>query len=576
MGENSDFVSSFAPAQITPGERWKKFNKLDPFMVHLNLKHTTSQQQQEVEDKVTLLVTPKPEECTSITNQMKRDSYRKKRKKLCNFRKRNFIVEKEENEDFYSLLPDLGGENFEESFNYGEYDCKVKDESFDDFQEDETPYDDDLDELDIGDNSKFEAKMEEFEDEEYIPPGEDNNEEDNHEDDDFNGERSDLLLTALTLDQFVVRDSARLPRGPRAIREDTSDDDDDEGDENDKVIKRRKKVKITGENSLADRKLYGCMFCSFTNRKQSWLQHLKKSHFDQGLIFCEESKTCGMPFQDPELLLRHKEQVHPDKRNQCSMCPKHFKFPSMLKAHMETHSGNKEKKIVVCTYCGKEFTSRAGLKAHEAKYHTNNLQYKCDYEGCSKEFFSKSQLTVHIRMHTGEMPFVCSFCAAAFPSNQRLLQHERTVHGPKDPNNGGGGGGPPKEIVYTTCHICNKQVRKKTITVHLRTHDPDAKSFCSFCGKGFSSDASKLRHEKIHKSEKNFSCKFCGKSFVQKVNMEAHERVHTGEKPYACKKCGESFTQGTRRNIHERSCDGNQSSRAQKPANELQQQQVYS
>ena len=421
---------------------------------------------------------------------------------------------------------------------------------------------DDEDEEEFGDDD-------EYEDEVYVPPGEsagssssarrrkrpkneeddldldgnpDEFEEDDSEDANFEV-RFKLLNTALTVSEFVVRKTCKEAR--KLPEKEQSEEDE---------LKKRKRKR----EEFRIRNIYGCMFCGFAHEKNIWLNHLRTNHADQSLVFCDVFH-CQMPCKDEERLQAHKEHVHTPKLHSCPVCQTTFRFPYLLKTHMETHMENREKKKEVCTYCGKEFGSKKGVKEHEAKHHTHNLQYKCDWEGCSREFFTQNQLRIHRLYHTGDMPFVCSYCGAGFPVKSRLTQHENVKHNPNyKPDS------KPREKFFIPCEICSKQVDRRIMKRHLRIHDPELKAFCSYCGKEFANDESKRRHELIHQNKKDYACKFCGKAFVQKCNMQAHERTHTGERPYACRKCGEGFIQGTNRNKHEMGCNGMLSARAQK------------
>ena len=49
---------------------------------------------------------------------------------------------------------------------------------------------------------------------------------------------------------------------------------------------------------------------------------------------------------------------------------------------------------------------------------------------CNKLFRDKSDLNRHIRTHTGEKPFVCPQCFAAFTRQDTLKKHISTKHDP--------------------------------------------------------------------------------------------------------------------------------------------------
>ncbi|KAI5643968.1 hypothetical protein NE865_04144 [Phthorimaea operculella] len=154
--------------------------------------------------------------------------------------------------------------------------------------------------------------------------------------------------------------------------------------------------------------------------------HQKHQH-----LYCHQ---CDMTFKNQITFYHHMKyslkHAHPDTfKHVCDECGRRFSSPTRLSEHRA--AVHLKTTPVSCTVpgCSYACASRAGLRAHVRVVHRGQ-RAKRDHvcHTCGKAYTTKKTLEGHLRSHSGERPFRCAVCGAAFGYHAALYNHTRLVH----------------------------------------------------------------------------------------------------------------------------------------------------
>ncbi|KAK1128445.1 hypothetical protein K0M31_002909 [Melipona bicolor] len=201
-----------------------------------------------------------------------------------------------------------------------------------------------------------------------------------------------------------------------------------------------------------------------------------------------------------------------------------------------------DEKRYKCTYgCNLSFRKPSRLKRH-IRFHTGERNYKCTYPDCNKAYTNNCHLKRHMKTHSAmKKVYICPVCSICISNQHNLKRHYNTMH---------------MNYNKFACKECNLTfVKKHQLEIHMAKHNPVVYK-CSECDKSFENLKKFKRHKSYHEKAKQYPCSIsgCNKVFKKWLLLYTHVKnqhlVNVLVSDCKCTKCGKTFSNKNHVKIH--------------------------
>lgn len=162
----------------------------------------------------------------------------------------------------------------------------------------------------------------------------------------------------------------------------------------------------------------------------TWIQstdEVESSAGDLPQIEVSECSKCHRTFDSLQGLKMHFPHCREEDailyKHKCPICSISFRYPALLKNHMNKHDGKTPYKCR--KQCDRSFVGNVNRYIHEMQ--CAKEPQKCPI--CNCDLKSKRALSDHMLTAHGELKYACSDCGMKFRKTSLLTQHRIKVHG---------------------------------------------------------------------------------------------------------------------------------------------------
>ena len=186
---------------------------------------------------------------------------------------------------------------------------------------------------------------------------------------------------------------------------------------------RRKETLKIHEDAVHRKIQHHCQICNYVSfYKRQVKIHEAVSH--RGSEF--KCGQCNFKAKRQLYVNQHVLRFHGTEEHPCQLCSFKSKWKTGLKKHVRQKHTDTGRQKSICNICGIYLSCQNDVSRHVKEVHDRSVSYQCSY--CAKSFHKKANMKVHLNIHTGEKPYICTLCGRAFGGASNLYHHKKKHH----------------------------------------------------------------------------------------------------------------------------------------------------